>query len=439
MVRLQMLTLNPFEMAPSNISALKFLLETATNLKTLNIDISGTYVSKIEVGKSQLPTTTSVEEFILELWHFKTDEDLTNCIGLFLNSIDVIFPSLRKFSLNSRRRILLTNDTKREPRNIQLGSSLKNLARLQYLHTLNIDCDICKSVTLEGLEKCENLKSLTATTRMLIESVELKNIPQNITNLDLRYPLLSLLFSPGHQQLLAGCLNSLSQSKNKNENLMTLTLFRYEIYPKTASLMKFSSLTKLHLIHCAIKDSDLLQILRLRNLVSLKELSLAETRVYDNQGHSINQLIFEVLEKAEIIEQLEILDLSDFGEVYENLRPPKTPGNFKSLRKLVARRSACKVVDITDICHAPFPLMEEIHLGNLKCQIENVINLLKADEKTCRKGKTIYFMIDTTEFDSGKKEKRIAQAVRKFDERHHGLMKVRFDMLGYNKPLQNDI
>ena len=146
-----------------------------------------------------------------------------------------------------------------------------------------------------------------------------------------------------------------------------------------------------------------------------------------------------MLEKSEIIGQLEILDLSEFGEVNEDLRPPKTPGNFKSLRKLVARRSTWKVEDIIDICHAPFPLIEKIHLGNLKIKIEDAINLLKAETKTCGKSKTIYFLIDTTEIGSGEKEKRTVQTVRKFDERHHGLMKVRFDMLGYNKPLQDDI
>ena len=128
---------------------------------------------------------------------------------------------------------------------------------------------------------------------MLTESVKMKGIPQNITNLDLRYAQLRLsavqLFNPDHQQLLSGCLNSLSQSNNKNDNLKTFTLYRYEIYSKTASLMQFSSLTKLHLIHCAIKDSDLLQILSLQNLFSLKELNLAESWLQDNQGHSIIQ------------------------------------------------------------------------------------------------------------------------------------------------------
>ena len=433
LTRLHTLVLSRLQVIPSNFTALINLLQASKNLKVLTIGIES-METNLKVDGS-LPITPTVEEFTLEICDFKVEKNLTFCLGIFLDPIDVVFPSLRKFSLESRRRGLVYGGEVK-PINIKLGSFLKKLAKLQYLHTLNFDCDICKSITLENLDKCKNLKSLQVITRVTTESVKLKGIPQNITNLDLRYPLLSLLFSPGHQQLLAGCLNSLCQSKNKNENLETLTLFRYEIYPKTASLMQFSSLTKLELIECYFKESELLQILSSQNLVSLKELSLSKSYIVDAFGVHVEASILEVLEKAEIIGQLELLNLSEF-KLGGELKAPRTSETFKELRNLDISGLRLTAEEFKSII-STFPKLEKIYLGKLEDQSENLIKSLSEVTTKIDTTRTIYFTTDyigigDSEAGIGNSEafclqERIEQAARQCDAKHHGAYKVRYRM-----------
>ena len=425
---LHTLVLTPLEITPQSITYLFDLLKLASQLKVLTLGIRGLPKgnTKLDVQQSSLPTNLSVEEFTIDLWSFKTDKELTTCLNLFLGSVDTIFPSLRKFSLQSHRE-KTEYQSKKKASTLKLGSFLKNLGKLQHLQTLYIESDICKGITIDSLEGCSRLTSLKIVTNPLLESAKLKGIPQNVTDLNLTFRLLKksgdVRFAPGHQQLISDYFTSFKANKIACDNIQILTLSGYEVFPKIAGLMQFPSLVKFSLIDGRIIEEDLARILNWEGLVSLKELNLSKSLIVDSKIMQSNHRIFTVLENTRIAEQLEVLDFSHF-RLSQELQVPKDSRKFKNLRELNFKRTYLNGDGLRSIIDSRFPKLEVLDIQDIKISPIEAIDILSQKIKLIRQMKFIYLSPNRTLSTFGDVSE-IEKPLRKFEEKASGPPRIR--------------
>ena len=427
-LKLRTLVLDPFEMTPQNTTFLFDLLRHASQLKTFTIGIRGPYMSntKLDVKQISLPTNLSVEELTLTIWNFKTDKELTTALNLFLGSIEAMFPSLKMFSLRSNRDETDYQKNKK-PSALKLGTFLKNLQKLKNLQTLYIESDICKGLTIDSLEGCSALTSLKIVTNPLLETAKLKGVPHNVTDLNLSFQHLKygVQFAPGHQQIISDYFNALTKNKIASDNIQVLTLFGYDVYPKTAGLLQFSSLRQLNIIDGRITEEELSRILNGEGLVSLKELNLSRTLLLDSTLMLSNHRIFTVLENTKAVEQLEMLDLSEF-RILQELQAPKDSQKFKNLRKLDIKKNELKIEGLRTLIHAKFPKLEELNIEYIEVNTTILLDILMEKIKLIDHMKYIYLSENTKfKFKDPVTQADVESRMKRFHKKSLGHPKIR--------------
>ena len=425
---LHTLTLNPLNMTSAGLFYLFDILKLASQLKVLTIGIRESHTKKFDIKEISIPANVNVEDFTLVLWDFKSEAELTSSLKLLLGSIEIMLPSLRKFSLESRWQ---ERDYKhiKKPSTLKLGSFLKNLGKLKNLRTLNIETDTCKGITIDSLGECASLERIRIVTTPLLETAKLKDIPENVHDLTFEYPTGHVDFGAGHQKLLADYFNNLKTDKAASNNLQILTFSGYEIYPKIAGLITFLSLTTLNLIKCRITQAELALILNCESLVSLKELNLSETNVRDNSLR--NHEIFNLLEQTKAVEQLEVLGLSSF-RCGRGFQLPATPQKFKNLRKLDMSSNYLQREEVNGLITVKFPKLEELHLESRWIRPHQVIGALAEKIALIDHIKTIYLSWPHLSDLGSEVQPDLDSSLKRFNEKSLGHIKIRVNFVSEN-------